>query len=99
MVATSASVTPSLVLNRAPSMNVPACLNILSASAGMLGSFLLYRGTFGFESVTVWMSEEMAHETRTRNLARHRTQRAGVAFLFVAFPLQVVAQLWSLWMA
>lgn len=69
-------------------MNLAAkLLGIGSAIIGAIGSFLLYKGTFGFEAPAVYADEKFVAEMRKRNQRRHLLQRIGFACLMLSFAL------------
>jgi hypothetical protein len=72
-------------------MTVDKFLNLASAIAGAVGTLLMYRGTFGLQSVFTWTSQAMAEETAGRNRQRLRFQRCGLALLTTSLLLQIVA--------
>ena len=72
-------------------MTVDKCLNLGGAIAGAVGTILMYRGTFGLQTVSTWTSQAMADETARSNRQRLRLQRCGLILLTASFALQIAA--------
>lgn len=62
-------------------------LGIASAVAGALGTALLYRGSFAYESFTPYTNPNLVEEMKRRNVKRRRFQQAGLLLLMVSFAL------------
>lgn len=72
--------------------SVPFLLNLLSATFGLIGTLLLYKGSYALEQFSEYMSEEQVQQRAAQNDKRIRIQRAGLALLTCSFALQFAAQ-------
>ncbi len=85
-------IEPQKINIGAHTMNLVTLLNVLAASNGMIGSILLYKGSFSFEAPAVYADEKFLNDMAKRNKRRQLIQRAGMIFLFIGFLLQCIAQ-------
>jgi hypothetical protein len=69
------------------SFTVGKGIQLAAAACGAVGTFLLYRGSFTFESPGFWVDEALLQEINARNRCRQRLQRVGLAFLMLSFLL------------
>ena len=67
-------------------------LNIASAACTAIGTIVLYRGSFAYETMPHLMSIEMANEMSKRNKTRQNFQRAGVSLILIGLGLQILVQ-------
>jgi len=67
--------------------DIAKIVGIASALAGAIGSFLLYKGTFGFEAPSPYASNKFLADMAARNRRRLILQRVGFAFLMLSFVL------------
>lgn len=67
-------------------------ISLVSAVFGILGTLLLFKGSFAFESPSVYMSSQMVDEMNARNIRRLLLQRLGLMGLVVSFLLAAIAQ-------
>lgn len=74
-------------------MNITKILNIASAAIGVLGTFLMYKGTFGLVMPGAYMNIALIAETNTANRRRQQLQKVGLIMLTISFALQGFAQL------
>ena len=72
-------------------MSPDKVLNLVSASVGAIGTFLMYKGTFGFAPVGSYMGAA-SKETIAANTRRERLQKCGLLLLTLSFALQGIAQ-------
>lgn len=73
-------------------MNITKALNITSAVVGIMGTVLMYRGTFGFVMSGAFMGTAADPATNKANNRRQLLQRLGLALLTVSFVLQGIAR-------
>ncbi|OUL68698.1 hypothetical protein [Paraburkholderia hospita] len=73
-------------------MNITKALNIASAAIGVLGTFLMYKGTFGLVASGAYMNAALLAEVKKGNDRRQLLQRAGLVLLTVSFAMQGIAQ-------
>ncbi|MPV65839.1 hypothetical protein [Burkholderia sp. BE17] len=73
-------------------MNITKILNIASAAIGVLGTFLMYKGTFGLVAPGAYMNTALLAEMKKGNDRRQLLQRAGLILLTISFFMQGVAQ-------
>ncbi|PTB20457.1 hypothetical protein C9I57_11335 [Trinickia symbiotica] len=74
-------------------MNITQSLNIASATIGVLGTFLMYKGTFGLVVPGFYFMDEAANKaTQEANNRRAALQRIGLCMLTISFMLQGTAQ-------
>jgi hypothetical protein len=74
-------------------MNITKALNIASATVGVAGTVLMYKGTFGLVVPGFYFMDAAGNEaTRRANNRRQLLQRLGLALLTISFLLQGVAQ-------
>jgi hypothetical protein len=66
-------------------LSIGRCLGILSALLGALGSGFLFKGSFAFESLPVYMDGKSAGDLVQRNKRRQQLQRTGLIFLLLGF--------------
>lgn len=76
-------------------MNAAQYVALLSASFGAVGTGFLYHGTYGFEPYkgAVYGGLEVQQinaDIEAKNRSRKRSQRIGIALLFLSFILQAV---------
>ena len=64
---------------------VARMLEIVSALSGAGGTAFLYKGTFGFESLSPYSSSKIVEGVATRNQRRLRMQRLGLGLLMLSF--------------
>jgi hypothetical protein len=75
-----------------PSFNVGQILNFVSAVSGMIGTLILFKGSFAFESFPFYGDNEMIDAMAKRNRRRSLMQRIGLLFILVSFMLQGISQ-------
>ncbi|WP_176080810.1 hypothetical protein [Paraburkholderia tropica] len=73
-------------------MNIAKTLNIASAAIGVLGTFLMYKGTFGLVASGAYMNTAVLADVKRGNDRRQLLQRAGLILLTISFCVQGVAQ-------
>jgi hypothetical protein len=74
-------------------MNITKALNIASATVGVMGTVLMYKGTFGLVVPGSYFMDAAGNEaTRKANNRRQLLQRLGLTLLTISFLLQGVAQ-------
>jgi hypothetical protein len=62
-----------------------------AAVLGALGTGLLFKGSFTYESHGGYMTPQLVQKMGQRNLPRQRLQRAGLALLTISFVLSGVS--------
>jgi hypothetical protein len=67
-------------------------LNVSSSFFGLIGTYILFKGSFAFETMPHYMSTQLATEMSVRNAKRNRHQKCGVFFLVLSFILLILAQ-------
>lgn len=73
-------------------INVSKTLNVASAAFGLLGTLLMYRGTFGLVASGAYMNAALLAEVKKGNDRRQLLQRAGLILLTISFAMQGGAQ-------
>jgi len=67
-------------------------INIASAACTAIGTIVLYRGSFAYETMARYMNEKLIEETYKRNRKRLILQRSGVVLILAGLGLQTIAQ-------
>ena len=67
-------------------------LNIASAACTAMGTIVLYRGSFAFETMPHYGSLNSAKEMSDRNQKRLLLQRIGVLLILAGLVLQSIVQ-------
>ena len=62
-------------------------IQLAAAICGVIGTLLLYFGSFAYEAPAAWVDDAFIHATVKRNRRRQRLQRTGLSFLLVSFLL------------
>lgn len=73
-------------------MSPEKILNLIGALFGAAGTFLMYKGTYGFAPSASYMGSP-SQEAAKANAKRARLQKCGLLLLMASFVLQAVAQL------
>lgn len=73
-------------------MNITKALNLGSAVIGVVGTVLMYKGTFGLVVSGSFMGTAADPATKSANDHRTALQRAGLVLLTLSFALQGIAQ-------
>ncbi len=60
---------------------------LAAAVCGAVGTFLLYKGSFAFESPAYWGSPQLTANMDARNKRRRLLQRTGLLLLMLSFVL------------
>lgn len=69
------------------------CINALGLFLGLIGSFILARYTYGYESPSFCGNDETVKQMIKRNVVRKNGQKRGFLFLFFGFICQFIALL------
>jgi hypothetical protein len=64
------------------------CLSGIGLLLNTIGSIILVKSTYGFESVSTFASEEMSQQMCNRNIRRNRNQKIGLRLLATGFIVQ-----------
>jgi hypothetical protein len=67
-------------------------VSIVSALFGAIGTVLLFKGSYAFETPTSWMSDEIEKAMQKRNAQRRLLQTLGLSSLLISFVLAGIAQ-------
>ncbi len=67
-------------------------LPVLSSLSAGLGTYVLYKGSFAYESFPFYASNKLIEEMGQRNKKRKRAQFIGVTLLLLAVLFQIIAQ-------
>ena len=66
---------------------------LVSALSGAVGTGLLFKGSFAYESPAFWADDAMLNDMRDRNRHRQLLQRTGLGLLMFSFALAGVSVL------
>ena len=61
-------------------------LNVAASFCGMIGTILLFVGSFAYESLSPYSNMDIVEQMRQRNRKRRIQQRLGVVLLVAAWP-------------
>jgi len=65
-------------------------IQLAAAICGVIGTFLLYFGSFTYEAPAAWVDEQFLQAMVARNKRRRKLQRAGLCFLLISFSLTAI---------
>jgi hypothetical protein len=68
-------------------LTIGKTIALASAVAGAIGTLLIYRGSFAFESPGFIVDDELMKKINARNRRRHILQRLGLGLLMISFVL------------
>jgi hypothetical protein len=75
-------------------MTFPALLGLVSSAFGVLGTLMLFKGSYALEPFQGFSfgTDERTAKIQARNKQRIRLQRVGLSFILIGFLLSGVAQ-------
>lgn len=76
-------------------MSASGLINLIAALFGVLGTILLFKGSFAFESIGSYANPVIIAQMNSRNRRRDLLQRLGLFSLLIGFSLQAVSQFLS----